>query len=867
MAKTQARKRQARRKKNQPDSNVILGRYIKQGLFHSGILLLLLSVVFLLTLLASFDSTDPGWSQTSGAPTRHPMGSIAAWLTDIIFYCIGYCAYLIPLALLYFGWRLLPWSSSLTRPNSIKELAFFRLLGAVLTLGAGCGLANLVLPPISTTISAGGIFGYLSSSLFTQSFALTAEISATLLLLLAIWGLSLLTDWSLLRMVDALGKACWVLIRALLAPFIPLQQPERQTQPATSSQSNLKISKPETDEALFDSENRQQLLITARNVAQRLFADTQEQVRPLLDKVQRRFGKRGTRQEPFIGQTNDEPIVDDSLDFAAIDKIERPSPTKQKTKTKTSTSNPKANRKTSSKRQQNLKDDVGNNWPTQLEPAQDSPLPSLSLLDKAAEGDFGYTPQMLESMAERLKTLLSDFGIDVEVVNAVPGPVITRFELDPAPGVKVSQISNLAKDLARGLSVVSVRVVEVIPGKPYIGLEIPNEQRAIVALSEILGSQSYRKLTSPLTLGLGKDIAGHSIVSDLAVMPHLLVAGTTGSGKSVALNAMLLSILYKATPQQVRLIMVDPKMLELAIYEDIPHLLAPVVTDMKEAANALRWCVAEMDRRYRLMAATKVRNIDGFNRAINAAAKKDKPLTDPLHNEQDESEPAILEPLPYIVVVIDELADMMMTVGKKVEELIVRLAQKARASGIHLILATQRPSVDVITGLIKSNVRSRIAFQVASKVDSRTILDQMGAETLLGHGDMLFLPPGKGFPERVHGAFVSDQEVQQVVDFLRSFGGPDYSDSILDEPVAGSDTGLPSELNTVSGETDPLYDQAVRIVIETRRASVSNIQRRLGIGYNRAARLVEAMEQAQLVGPQQSNGMREVLVNPPDSQA
>jgi S-DNA-T family DNA segregation ATPase FtsK/SpoIIIE len=496
------------------------------------------------------------------------------------------------------------------------------------------------------------------------------------------------------------------------------------------------------------------------------------------------------------------------------------------------------------------------------------PLPPLQLLDPAPITREGYAPDILEGMARQVETLLRHFGIEVSVVAIEPGPVITRFELDPAPGVKGSQISNLSKDLARGLSVMSIRIVEVIPGKSVVGLEIPNQHREIVYLSEILDSPAYSQANAPMTLALGKDIGGNPVVTNLAKMPHLLVAGTTGSGKSVAVNAMLLSLLYKATPQEVRLILVDPKMLELSVYEDIPHLLAPVVTDMKEAANALRWCVGEMERRYRLMAALKVRNIAGYNRKIKEANEVGTPLFDPFYKPEEllgeSREPPALEPLPFIVVVIDELADMMMIVGKKVEELIARLAQKARAAGIHLILATQRPSVDVITGLIKANIPTRIAFQVSSKVDSRTILDQMGAEQLLGHGDMLFQPPGTGQPRRLHGAFVSDQEVNRVVEYLRQLGEPDYLDGVLEEPTEAV-PGFPLEDGNGSeeGEGDPLYDQAVRIVTETRRASISGVQRRLKVGYNRAARMVEEMEAAGIVGPLQSNGNREVLVSPP----
>ena len=496
-----------------------------------------------------------------------------------------------------------------------------------------------------------------------------------------------------------------------------------------------------------------------------------------------------------------------------------------------------------------------------------SGIPSMSLLDDPKPKTTGYSTAALEAMSHQLELKLKDFGIEIHVESVHPGPVITRFEILPAPGVKVSQISSLAKDLARSLSVIGVRVVEIIPGKSVMGLEIPNENRELVVLSEILRSKTFDESSSPLTLALGKDISGKAVVADLAKMPHLLVAGTTGSGKSVGINAMLLSMLYKATPKEVRMILIDPKMLELNAYEGIPHLIAPVVTDMKEAANALRWCVAEMERRYKLMASLGVRNITGYNRKVSEAIEAGSPIKDPLFDKSKlllfpDAVPDELETLPYIVVVVDEFADMMMVVGKKVEELIARLAQKARACGIHLLLATQRPSVDVITGLIKSNIPTRIAFQVSSKIDSRTILDQMGAESLLGHGDMLFLPPGTSLPERIHGAFVDDHEVHAVINEIRKSGGPNYIENVLEE---SSTTLLPGEASAGSNgeDLDPFYDEAVSIVTETRKASISYVQRRLKIGYNRAARMIEEMENSGVVSQVQSNGSREVLAPPP----
>jgi S-DNA-T family DNA segregation ATPase FtsK/SpoIIIE len=491
----------------------------------------------------------------------------------------------------------------------------------------------------------------------------------------------------------------------------------------------------------------------------------------------------------------------------------------------------------------------------------DNRLPQVDLLDAAANGrEPTVTPESLEMTSRLIEKKLRDFGVEVHVMAASPGPVITRYEIEPATGVKGAQVVNLAKDLARSLSLVSIRVVEVVPGKTTMALELPNARRQMIRLSEILGSEVYNASPSLLTIGLGKDIVGNPVVADLAKMPHCLVAGTTGAGKSVGINAMILSLLYKAEARDVRLILIDPKMLEMSVYEGIPHLLAPVVTDMKQAANALTWCVGEMERRYRLMSKLGVRNLAGYNRKVAEGVEAGLPLANPFSLTPEAPEP--LERLPHIVVIIDELADLMMVIGKKVEELIARLAQKARASGMHLVLATQRPSVDVITGLIKANIPTRLSFQVASKIDSRTILDQMGAEALLGQGDMLYLPAGTPTPTRVHGAFVSDDEVHRVVEYLKSQGGPNYVEGILEGGTLDGEGGdlLSGEAGGGSGESDPMYDQAVAIVLQHRRASISLVQRHLRIGYNRAARLLEQMEQAGLVSPMASNGNRDLLV-------
>jgi S-DNA-T family DNA segregation ATPase FtsK/SpoIIIE len=580
--------------------------------------------------------------------------------------------------------------------------------------------------------------------------------------------------------------------------------------------------------------------ITAAEKAGTLVEGAYVGVRSLWDGWQdRRYGRAVAEQREEVVETERRKVEDSPLPPLRIEPVELAVPVA-----------PKAMARAEKERQAPLFFD-----------APGGALPPLHLLAEPTHNPADLpAAETLEFTSRLIERKLADFNVEAKVLTAHPGPVVTRYEIEPAIGVKGSQIVGLAKDLARALSLVSIRVVETVPGKSCMALELPNPRRQIVRLSEIIGSQAYHGMHSPLSMAMGKDIGGQPVVVDLAKMPHLLVAGTTGSGKSVGVNAMILSLIYKSEPKDVRMIMVDPKMLELSIYEGIPHLLAPVVTDMTKAANALNWCVGEMERRYKLMSAMGVRNLSGFNAKINEAKKAGESIPNPFSlTANTEIGPEPLEPLPYIVVVIDELADLMMVVGKKIEELIARLAQKARASGIHLILATQRPSVDVITGLIKANIPTRIAFQVSSKIDSRTILDQMGAEALLGQGDMLFLAPGTGLPVRVHGAFVADEEVHHVVDHLKKVGPPDYIEGLLDGPV-GEDAEVGAG-DTAAGdaESDPMYDQAVEIVLKTRRPAISLVQRHLRIGYNRAARLIEAMEKAGLVTPMNGAGGREVI--------
>ncbi|MBV2204579.1 MAG: DNA translocase FtsK 4TM domain-containing protein [Pseudomonas sp.] len=777
-----------------------LGYRLKEGALIAAVF----ACLFLLMTLLSYSPGDPAWDHSIQVrDIKNAGGIIGARISSLLLGGLGYFAYLFPLLLGIRAWQIfrnrhLPWGWN-------GWLFVWHLSGLVLLIAAGTALAHIhFIPQPGMQQSGGGIFGASLGHLAENT--LNVQGSTLAFLALFFFGLTVFTDLSWFKVMDLTGKITLDLIELIQSFFSRWWN-------ARAERKQLVAQLREVDDVVSE-------------VAAPMVRDRREQA-----KVKERIIERDEALARHMSERDKRvaPVI-------APPPPSKPSePSKRVLKEKQAT--------------------------LFVDPLVEGSLPPISLLDAAEKQQKQYSPESLEAMSRLLEIKLKEFGVEVVVESVHPGPVITRFEIQPAAGVKVSRISNLAKDLARSLAVISVRVVEVIPGKTTVGIEIPNEDRQIVRFSEVLSSAPYDDAKSPVTLALGHDIGGKPVIADLAKMPHLLVAGTTGSGKSVGVNAMILSILFKSTPEEARLIMIDPKMLELSIYEGIPHLLCPVVTDMKEAANALRWSVAEMERRYKLMAAMGVRNLAGFNRKIKEAEEAGTPLTDPLfRRESMDDQPPLLKALPTIVVVVDEFADMMMIVGKKVEELIARIAQKARAAGIHLILATQRPSVDVITGLIKANVPTRIAFQVSSKIDSRTILDQMGAETLLGMGDMLYLAPGTGLPVRVHGAFVADDEVHKVVDHLKRVGPPDYVEGILAAPEDDLEAALGGGGEGGDGEADPLYDQAVEVVIKTRRPSISLVQRHLRIGYNRAARLIEQMERAGLVSAMGSNGNREVIV-------
>ncbi|TGG95665.1 DNA translocase FtsK [Natronospirillum operosum] len=786
---------------------------VRRRLLNEGVAIVL-AVVSLLSGMAlySFSPADPGWASSGRGQIENWAGYAGAWFSSLLLSLLGWLAWLVPLLFAGMTWTVI-------RLRRSTELWFWPLLalrgvGLMLFAIGSCVLLTL---HFSSTLSfsAGGYLGIAVSEWLYRYLGLVA--TSMVALALCLIGLTLATRLSWLRLFEWTGEQVlrlWQRVRA--------GRPERQ---ARSSAARAEAMARRDNLEAYIEDPADQAARSGRKPAYTL-----------------RQKRRASSEEA--------PAKATAAARPADQKTVRIEPLKSEQSAAAQAAEDKALRQPATNK------------------ALLATMPSLSLLNPPPhQPEAGYSETKLTEMSRLLETRLKDFGVTAEVVAVCPGPVITRFEIQPAAGVKVSKISNLAKDLARSLAMVSVRVVEIIPGKSVVGIEIPNENRAIVSLQEVLASSQFDDARSPLTLALGHDISGTPVVANLTRMPHLLVAGTTGSGKSVGVNAMLLSILLKASPEEVRLILIDPKMLELSVYDGIPHLLTPVITDMKDAANGLRWCVAEMERRYKLMSKMGVRNLAGFNRKVRDAAAAGQPLRDPLWNPElsMDSEAPVLEPLPFIVVVIDEFADMMMIVGKKVEELIARIAQKARAAGIHLILATQRPSVDVITGLIKANVPTRIAFQVSSKVDSRTILDQGGAEQLLGHGDMLYMPPGTSLPMRVHGAFVDDDEVHRVVAEWQKRGEPEYIEEITagEQENSGMLTGLMEEGSGDDSESDPLFDEAVACVTESRKASISSVQRKLRIGYNRAARLIDGMEAAGIVSSPSHNGSREVLAPPP----
>jgi len=793
--------------------------HVNLRLREAGFILLSSIAIYILISLVTYHSNDPGWSYFGmQEEVLNKAGKTGAFFSDVLFSLFGYVAYGFPVAIFLIATFIYKGVEPSERKAANPAMWVMRIAGLLMTLFSSCGLMSMHMKVVwqSLPMSPGGVLG----AMLGQSMVgyLNTTGASVLLSALLLTGITLFTGLSWLQMADIVGK--WTMLGVV--KFKSQAQHWYQKCYANVLEF-LKTRKAlKSDVQPSKAKPSQSPIVQADKAAEKKKSSMLDILKPLDDK------------EDTWGEDSDLPS------FVSIKKNTKKSSNIFKKKRK------EVAKKVSPKQNKNV--DKNHTYA----------FPSLSLLEEQqAVHDTGFSDSQLEQLSQLVETRLKEFGVNVKVVNVLPGPVITRFELDLAAGIKVSKISGLAKDLARSLSIVSVRVVEVIPGKSLVGLEIPNIERETVRLKEILDHPSYQESESPLTLALGKDISGRPVIADLARMPHLLVAGTTGSGKSVGLNAMLLSILYKATPEEVRLLLIDPKMLELAVYDNIPHLLTPVITDVKDSANSLRWCVAEMELRYQLMAQLGVRNIAGYNSKVKQAIAENKPILDPLWHPRKSEKPEALEPFPYIVVLIDEFADMMMVVGKKVEELIARLAQKARAAGIHLILATQRPSVDVITGLIKANIPTRIGFQVSSRIDSRTILDQAGAEQLLGHGDMLFLPPGTGVSQRIHGAFVSDDEVNNITDELRRTAKPDYIETLSQSKGSLTDFGGKEE------EYDELYDQAVGIVTETRRASISLVQRKLKIGYNRAARLLEQMENDGVVSQMQSNGSREVLAPPP----
>jgi S-DNA-T family DNA segregation ATPase FtsK/SpoIIIE len=891
-----------------------LSDYLERAWREGALWLVVIISLYFVLALATYSPDDPGWSFVGDEPViSNTAGRFGAWLADLSLFLVGVFAYLIPVGLAASAFLL--FREREPEPETKLYWLVLRWIGLLVTLCAGAGLASLQLggPFGDLPNGIGGGLGQLVSEIASASFGSGG--GSLVLLGLLLLGLSLFTGLSPLLIVDGIGDLTLMLLRfpPRLYRRISAARAERRGRDDwgddeaddgwsdhdwpggdwadADEEAELSAIRPGADddgidistEDAGDADQRRGTTARAPDLIQPGPAPRNaiHALEPMATQSATRFLEAEPELEIGVGAGfASAPIPEPAAALERRASESEPSLRPLATATRAPAAEPVW---------------ANSNGPTQSPPSasasalprpdsrpKPSPIPvqdafsqrpPLDLLDPPRRSGNAVTPEQLETMSRELEARLAEFGVVAEVVEVHPGPVVALFELDLAPGVKVSKITGLSKDIARALSKISVRVVEVIPGKSVIGLEVPNDQREMVTLSEIIGSRAYQEAKSPLTISMGTNISGEPVVADLGRMPHALIAGTTGSGKSVAINAMILSLVYKAGPDDVRLIMVDPKMLELSVYEGIPHLLTPVVTDMKEAANALRWCVGEMERRYKLMASLGVRNIAGYNRKVLDAIAAGEPIADPTYapivnaaiaEGREPPEVPTLEKLPNIVVIIDELADMMMVVGKKVEELIARLAQKARASGIHLLLATQRPSVDVLTGLIKANIPTRMAFKVSARVDSRTVLDQMGAEHLLGHGDMLYLPPGGSISQRVHGAFVDDHEVHKVVNFLKQQGTPDYIETILQEPaehLPGIDPE-PKGGGDVEDQ-DPLFDEAVQIVVESRRASISGVQRRLKIGYNRAARMIEEMERIGIVGPAETNGNRDVLAPPP----
>lgn len=927
-ARTQAARTQAAVEASLENSASL--NHLRRLLREVGGIVCVFAALITFLALISFDANDPGWSHTGiGDPATNSVGRVGAWFADVSMYLFGYMAYLLPIVLGISGFLL--FRDQHRTPSAYRPYAFVRIFGVALMLASASGLADLHFSVADGALPKGTFGGGVLGTAIAWRLVSFLQHLGTTLVLLALFFSSLTlafgTSWlQLMESVGAVVLSLYNSVRQRLAAFMQTWSERsriraadlaRERRMKADSDADADSIKPrwgrrssgqeinDLDPLLaIDAEtpprmglgaalaqarekardSRQAAKIPAGSAIKKSSEQlaSEQLTRGSVDKFDVLGASLGASLESadaLMSEDFDKTVQIDRTTANALDTIDEsldkadgvvkneaastldpsvspsvlpsPSPVAAVAKKKIA-----IKARTPEQRQTKLFLDV-----------PDSDLPPLSLLDAPEPQRPGFSESDLEALSRLLEEKLAEFRITVQVVAVHPGPVITRFEMELAPGIKASRVTGLSQDIARSMSLVSVRVVEVIAGKSTIGIEVPNDHREIVQLTEMLQSSQYNEKKSPLTLALGKDISGTAVTADLGRMPHLLVAGTTGSGKSVAVNSMLISLLYKATAKDVRLILIDPKMLELNVYDGIPHLLAPVVTDMKEAANALRWCVGEMERRYTVMAALKVRNITGYNKKVNEAIAAGTPIVDPLYQAElsltPTAAPPTLEPMPFIVVVVDEFADMMMQVGKKAEELIARIAQKARAAGIHLVLATQRPSVDVITGLIKANVPTRIAFQVSSKIDSRTILDQGGAESLLGHGDMLYLPPGTALPVRVHGAFVDDHEVQNVIAHIKQTGEPNYIEEILQESTAAIPGISGGESEAGGAESDALYDQAVAIVLESRKASISYVQRRLKIGYNRAARMVEDMEAAGVVSQVTSSGTREVLAPPP----